>query len=440
MSVVAPLQNAAVKPQPSGSLVHGALLLQRQCACGSPTSSLTGKCEECKGKKDLQAKLTIGASNDPLEQEADRVADQVLAMPTQPAIGGAPPRIQRFSGQLSGQMDTVPASVDRVLASPGRPLEPALRKDMEHRFGHDFSRVRVHTGGSAEKSARDVNANAYTVGQNIIFGVGRFAPGTHDGRRLIAHELTHVAQQSGSDKVRVGENNRKRNLSLITSSELGTANILNERVIESASQRNLSEVIELSSANESPKSSPATVIRRQLNLPGPAPSQGQLNLSIDERGRVDVTAAGPANTPIVSQPTIGIRRDANGSYHILVGGKDKVVTLDQIPAMLRGALGGQSGGAVTKQRFRVPTCDQLRRWGGKERVRFMTFSEYQTHQKLWHSKVSGDPWLDLTPSLFDALLDYCMSQLIEIERSPAPEKPPLQDAPQRILPEGMEYA
>src|SRR2546423_13678847 len=94
-------------------------------------------------------------------------------------------------------MDGAPASVDRALASPGRPLEPALRQDMEQRFGYDFSRVRVHSGAAAEQSAQDVNAHAYTVGHNMVFGAGRFAPGTHEGRRLMAHELTHVVQQTG---------------------------------------------------------------------------------------------------------------------------------------------------------------------------------------------------------------------------------------------------
>jgi hypothetical protein len=144
----------------------------------------------------LQAKLTIGASNDPLEQEADRVADQVLAAPLNSAVSGAPPRIQRHTERSTGLADTTPASVDRVLASSGRPLEPVLRQDMEQRFGYDFSRVRVHIGGEAEQSARDVRARAYTVGPNVVFGAGRFSPATHEGRRLIAHELTHVVQQS----------------------------------------------------------------------------------------------------------------------------------------------------------------------------------------------------------------------------------------------------
>ena len=99
-----------------------------------------------------------------------------------------------------------------MLSSPGRPLDPSLRQDMEQRFGHDFSQVRVHTDAAAERSAREVNANAYTVGHNVVFGAGRFSPGTHEGRRLIAHELTHVVQQSGADWVRTVQNNRKRGL------------------------------------------------------------------------------------------------------------------------------------------------------------------------------------------------------------------------------------
>ena len=99
--------------------------------------------------------------------------------------------IQRFAEQSQGQFNA-PGSVDQALARVGRPLDPPLRKHMEQRFGYDFSRVRVHADAAAEQSARDVNADAYTVGHHIVFGAGRFAPGTHDGRRLIAHELTHV--------------------------------------------------------------------------------------------------------------------------------------------------------------------------------------------------------------------------------------------------------
>jgi hypothetical protein len=181
---------------PSTFVPGRGLLLQRKCACGG-NAGKTGECEECRNKKRLQAKLAIGASNDPLEQEADRIADQVLAAPVHPAAGGAAARLRRYTRQPAGETATAPASVDHTLADSGRPLEPALRHDMEQRFGHDFSRVRVHADAAAEQSVRDVDANAYTVGNRIVFGAGRFAPGLIDGKKLIAHELTHALQQSG---------------------------------------------------------------------------------------------------------------------------------------------------------------------------------------------------------------------------------------------------
>ena len=172
-------------------------VLQRQCACGNHTMG-GGQCAECaKNNSGLQRKLAIGASNDPLEQEADRVAGQVMAAPAHSPVSVAPPRIQRFSGSSNGQIDEAPASVDQALASLGRPLEPTLRQDMEQRFGHDFSRVRVHSDVAAEQSAQDVNAQAYTVGRDLVFAGGQYEPDTAGGRRLLAHELAHVVQQSG---------------------------------------------------------------------------------------------------------------------------------------------------------------------------------------------------------------------------------------------------
>jgi outer membrane protein OmpA-like peptidoglycan-associated protein len=76
------------------------------------------------------------------------------------------------------------------------PLPDPLRQDMEQRFDHDFSKVRVHADAAAADSARAVNAMAYTVGNDVVFGAGRFAPQTPEGTRLVAHELAHVVQQS----------------------------------------------------------------------------------------------------------------------------------------------------------------------------------------------------------------------------------------------------
>ena len=98
----------------------------------------------------------------------------------------------REAGATSG---AAPAAVQAALASPGQPLDGRTRSSLERRLGHDFGRVRVHTDARAAASARAVHANAYTVGSDVVFGSGQYAPGTGAGRRLLAHELAHVIQQ-----------------------------------------------------------------------------------------------------------------------------------------------------------------------------------------------------------------------------------------------------
>lgn len=171
----------------------------------------------------LQRKLAIGATNDPLELEADRTADRILRMPektiaTSPAIisNGPSPTLRRCSCGSGGAttcakckdeelqrkqsgptpIAEAPGIVHEVLRSSGQPLDRATRAFFEPRFDHDFSRVRIHTGARAAESARQVNALAYTVGSNVVFRAEQFAPNTASGRRLLAHELTHVVQQS----------------------------------------------------------------------------------------------------------------------------------------------------------------------------------------------------------------------------------------------------
>jgi hypothetical protein len=106
---------------------------------------------------------------------------------------------QLLKGNSSDQIDplTVPPIVHEVLRTPGQALDFATRANMEPRFGHDFSQVRVHTDEKAAESAQAVNALAYTAGQNIVFNKGHFLPGAPAGQRLLAHELTHVVQQDG---------------------------------------------------------------------------------------------------------------------------------------------------------------------------------------------------------------------------------------------------
>jgi Domain of unknown function (DUF4157) len=91
-----------------------------------------------------------------------------------------------------------PAILHDVLRSPGVPLDRATREAMEPRFGHSFADVRVHADERAAASSDAVGALAYTAGSHVVFGAGRYAPGSGEGRRLLAHELAHVVQQSGS--------------------------------------------------------------------------------------------------------------------------------------------------------------------------------------------------------------------------------------------------
>jgi hypothetical protein len=94
------------------------------------------------------------------------------------------------------ELSQVPPIVHEVLRSPGRPLDSTTRTFMETRFGHDFSHVRLHTDTRAAESARAVNAQAYTVGRDVVFGTGQYWPEAYDGRKLLVHELVHVVQQS----------------------------------------------------------------------------------------------------------------------------------------------------------------------------------------------------------------------------------------------------
>lgn len=169
----------------------------------------------------IQTKLTINRLGDSYEQEADRLSLQVMRMPDsrlqrvcdcegacstcrteQPDHEHEHERVQTKRVQ-AGEMgqSAAPTIVHEVLRSPGQPLDGATRAFMEPRFGYDFSQVRVHTDSQAAESARGVRALAYTVGKHIVFAEGQHSPGSVAGQRLFAHELTHVVQQGGADRV-----------------------------------------------------------------------------------------------------------------------------------------------------------------------------------------------------------------------------------------------
>jgi hypothetical protein len=185
--------------------------------------------------------LRIGEPNDAYEQEADRVANDVMAGGavkrhwTLPSPGGGGSLQRKCScGGSSGsggdceqcqqekqekkegqtlqrkalgpaESSVAPPIVHEVLNLPGQRLDAATRCLMEHRFGHDFSRVRVHADPRSGESAQVMNALAYTVGNDVVFEAGQYAPHRREGRKLLAHELAHVVQQGGRPARSQGE-------------------------------------------------------------------------------------------------------------------------------------------------------------------------------------------------------------------------------------------
>jgi hypothetical protein len=163
----------------------------------------------------VQAKLKIGQPGEKYEQEADRVAEKVMRMPEssirrKPSLpfaddsrcGDDELKIQTKpaeGGNGAAQVGLNPL-IKNVLSSPGQPLDAATRCFMEPRFGQSFRGVRVHVDSGAAESARAVSARAFTVGSNVVFANGEYIPGTNEGRWLLAHELAHVVQQSGSTR------------------------------------------------------------------------------------------------------------------------------------------------------------------------------------------------------------------------------------------------
>lgn len=159
----------------------------------------------------VQPKLTVGASNDAHEREADQTADRVMRKSEGTPMASMTPiaaiqrkceqcekeeKVNRKETGTSGGF-TAPPSVSRAISRSGQALEPAAKSFMETRFNRKFDGVQVHTDGEAANSARDISAKAYTSGNHIVFGEGQYQPNTEGGRHLLAHELTHVVQQNG---------------------------------------------------------------------------------------------------------------------------------------------------------------------------------------------------------------------------------------------------
>jgi hypothetical protein len=137
------------------------------------------------------------SARDEEHEEVDPMSERVRLQRTKRAhtVRSQTPRSELTAREVD---QGVGLSINRALQSDGRPLDVPTRAQMQARFGHDFSEVRVHTDARAGESAQALDALAYTVGPDIVFGSGQYAPETTEGQRLLAHELTHVVQQGAA--------------------------------------------------------------------------------------------------------------------------------------------------------------------------------------------------------------------------------------------------
>ncbi len=191
------------------------LFRKASCACG-------GGCPSCRAKSNLN----ISKPNDPAEIEADQIAEKVMRIPASEMAatrsGLESTGIQNRTSVTSinrkcdpcenekeqetiqrkplsagnGPPNQSPAHVREAIGSREQPLDRETRNFFEPRLGYDLGRVRIHTGAMAENSAKAINAKAYTLGGDIVFGSGEYKPESNAGRRLIAHELAHIIQQT----------------------------------------------------------------------------------------------------------------------------------------------------------------------------------------------------------------------------------------------------
>jgi hypothetical protein len=245
-------------PRPRGPVL-------RRCACGGQ-SAPGGECQECRKK-----------------------------------------RLQRSASASAPSPGTAPAAVHEALRSPGEPLDAPTRAFMEPRFGHSFADVRVHADAAAARSASAVGARAYAVGRDVVFGAGMYAPARTDGRRLIAHELAHVVQQSGTSPAAPSP-----------SLEVGPVDAPEEREADSVAERVVSAAPDPRAGRWSGGSGGAPRLMRDAD-----PAAGATYPTVDQRAQIQgilnpqgaAAAASGGSVPAVdsaSQFRTDIESDVSG--------------------------------------------------------------------------------------------------------------------------------
>lgn len=293
-------------------------VLQRKCACGGQASQSEGECEDCKKKKSLQRQAAGPA-----------------------ATASAPP------------------IVHEVLSSPGQPLDSATRDFFEPRFGHDFSRVRVHADDRAADSARAVNAAAYTVGRDIVFDSNRYRPSEASGNQLIAHELAHVAQQKAAadsahldnGSLRVGQpDDRAEHEAEKAAKDLGSVSAANHErpVVRRAPPDDKKPVAPITTQPTQTQQTPYGQALNQINTLDPLmygylskAALGGASVPVRVISGVDSSVTPPVNIQItfnlmVKQVALGnnLAADFDGGVPVIGGqGTNKTVTADMVMAV-----------------------------------------------------------------------------------------------------------
>jgi hypothetical protein len=198
---------AQVQVQSSPSTGDG--ILQRRCACGQHTG-VSGECAECRKKRQANM-LQRAATDSAATGDVPPIVHEVLRSPGQPLDAATRAFMEpRFGHDFSAVPSHIAPQGKLTVNQPGDRFEQEADRTAQQvtssaalpssEGGYDFSQVRVHTDARAAESARAVNALAYTVGQHVVFGAEQYEPGTAQGRRVLAHELAHVVQQSNGSK------------------------------------------------------------------------------------------------------------------------------------------------------------------------------------------------------------------------------------------------
>lgn len=241
-----------------------------------------GGCPRCSGV--IQPKLKIGQPNDKYEQEADFIADQVMRMPEPKQSSNQTPH---STSDLNSQIQSMKGG--------GQPLPKSVRNYFEPRFGHDFSHVRVHADSKAGEAAKYINAKAFTIGRDVFFGPGQYSPGDSKAKRLLAHELTHVVQQSKTE----------------SHDSLLVGNADSSYEIEAASiNRQVAEGTPSAEWMASTVTAVPTSIQRQEGE-----YSGALYIQINEEGQIELLFQPP-----VIQSFTGARREPNGEWSLIIAG------------------------------------------------------------------------------------------------------------------------